>query len=267
MRTHTTSSAGGGQRSSPGTQTPGGRGAAAFTAEFCALGRHGWSRRSIARHTPAHRTWSRPRWRRVPTASPRSSTSSTTPRRSSARWPRGSATRTASSSGAQPRGRGAPGNARTEARRCRRHDLAARVSAAPRCCATTGGAGAPRSPVSPARSRRPVVVIGYHNSIEATLTALERVHSSDVAAGLSSQLRRLRLDLPGGPVTLDRNRQAVRDGYLAKIVVARRQDDARAGGGRPARRADLRRACSRRLRHQAPARSRARRRSPPSWAR
>lgn len=62
-------------------------------------------------------------------------------------------------------------------------------------------------------------VIGYYNSIEATLTALERVRSSDVAAGLSSQLRRLRVDLPGGPVTLDRNRQAVRDGYLTKIVV------------------------------------------------
>jgi ABC-type branched-subunit amino acid transport system substrate-binding protein len=62
-------------------------------------------------------------------------------------------------------------------------------------------------------------VIDYHNSVEATLTALERVRSGDVGEGLKTELRRLRLDLPGGTVTLDRNRQAVRDGYLSRIVV------------------------------------------------
>ena len=62
-------------------------------------------------------------------------------------------------------------------------------------------------------------VIDYHNAIEATLTALERVESSDVSAGLREELGRTRIDLPGGTVTLDRNRQAVRDGYLSKVVV------------------------------------------------
>jgi hypothetical protein len=33
-----------------------------------------------------------------------------------------------------------------------------------------------------------------------------------------TELRRAHLDLPGGPVILDRNRQAVRDGYLSRIV-------------------------------------------------
>lgn len=62
-------------------------------------------------------------------------------------------------------------------------------------------------------------VIGYHNALEATLTALERVHSANVGAGLIAELRRARLDLPGGSVTLDRNRQAVRDSYLSRVVV------------------------------------------------
>jgi branched-chain amino acid transport system substrate-binding protein len=62
-------------------------------------------------------------------------------------------------------------------------------------------------------------VIDYHNAIEATLTALERVESSDVSAGLRQELGRAQIDLPGGTVTLDRNRQAVRDGYLSKVVV------------------------------------------------
>ena len=61
-------------------------------------------------------------------------------------------------------------------------------------------------------------VIGYHNSVEATLTALSRVHSRRVRPGLIEQLRRLRVELPGGTVALDRNRQAVRDGYLSRVV-------------------------------------------------
>ncbi len=62
------------------------------------------------------------------------------------------------------------------------------------------------------------VVIGYHNSMEAILTALESVHSADVRSGLEAELKRDRLGLPGGWVSLDRNRQAVRDGYLSRIV-------------------------------------------------
>jgi len=65
------------------------------------------------------------------------------------------------------------------------------------------------------------VVIGYHNSMEALLTALGRARSTDGRSGLEAELRRLRLDLPGGSIRLDRNRQAVRDGYLSKIVVHR----------------------------------------------
>ena len=68
------------------------------------------------------------------------------------------------------------------------------------------------------------VVIGYHNSMEEILTAIERVRGGDVRSGLRTELERTRLDLPGGRVTLDRNRQAVRDGYLSRIV---------AHGGKP----------------------------------
>jgi len=68
------------------------------------------------------------------------------------------------------------------------------------------------------------VVIGYHNSMEAILTALEGVDSADLRSGLKAALKRSRLDLPDGWVSLDRNRQAIRDGYLSRIV---------AHGGRP----------------------------------
>jgi branched-chain amino acid transport system substrate-binding protein len=63
------------------------------------------------------------------------------------------------------------------------------------------------------------VVIGYYNSMEAVLAALRRVGSADTRPALEKTLGRTRLDLPGGRVTLDRNRQAVRDGYLSRIVV------------------------------------------------
>ena len=62
-------------------------------------------------------------------------------------------------------------------------------------------------------------MIGYHNAMEALLTALGRSRSPDARSGVEAELGRLRLDLPGGSITLDRNRQAVRDGYLSKIVV------------------------------------------------
>ena len=60
-------------------------------------------------------------------------------------------------------------------------------------------------------------VLGYYDAAEAVLTALARVGSRDARAGLLEELGRLDLDLPGGRVTLDRNRQAVRDGYLARV--------------------------------------------------
>jgi len=62
-------------------------------------------------------------------------------------------------------------------------------------------------------------VLGYHNAVEATLRALERVDSADVRSGLLEQLVAMRMSLPGGTVSLDRNRQAVRDGYLSRVVV------------------------------------------------
>jgi ABC-type branched-subunit amino acid transport system substrate-binding protein len=68
-------------------------------------------------------------------------------------------------------------------------------------------------------------VVGYHDAVEATLTALGRVGSGDVRVGLMQELARIDVDLPDGEVTLDRNRQAVRDGYLSRVV-----DD----GGKPA---------------------------------
>ena len=61
-------------------------------------------------------------------------------------------------------------------------------------------------------------MIGYHNSMEALLTALGRSRAVDARSGVEAELRRLRLDLPGGSISLDRNRQAVRDGYLSRIV-------------------------------------------------
>jgi branched-chain amino acid transport system substrate-binding protein len=59
-------------------------------------------------------------------------------------------------------------------------------------------------------------VLSYYDAVEAVLTALARV-DGDARAGLLQELGRLDLDLPGGRVTLDRNRQAVRDGYLARV--------------------------------------------------
>lgn len=61
-------------------------------------------------------------------------------------------------------------------------------------------------------------VIGYHNAVEAVLQAVGR--ADDVRGALLSELADLRVPLPGGTVSLDGNRQAVRDGYLARIAVA-----------------------------------------------
>ena len=73
-------------------------------------------------------------------------------------------------------------------------------------------------PGLPAAFANHSAVIGYYNALEETVSALGRIRSADVRAGLMTELRRARLDLPGGPVTVDRNRQAVRDGYLSRIV-------------------------------------------------
>ena len=62
-------------------------------------------------------------------------------------------------------------------------------------------------------------VIGYHNAVEAVLRALDRVDDGDARAGMLSELSGLRLPLPGGTVSLDGNRQAVRDGYLSRVRV------------------------------------------------
>jgi branched-chain amino acid transport system substrate-binding protein len=62
-------------------------------------------------------------------------------------------------------------------------------------------------------------VIGYHNAAEAVLRALERTDGEDVRAGLLTELAELRLPLPGGTVSLDGNRQAIRDTYLSRLVV------------------------------------------------
>lgn len=61
-------------------------------------------------------------------------------------------------------------------------------------------------------------VIGFHNAVEATLTALERLGSAAVRDGLQAELSGLQVDLPGGRVSLDANRQAVRDGYMSRVV-------------------------------------------------
>ena len=62
-------------------------------------------------------------------------------------------------------------------------------------------------------------VLGYHNAVEAVLTALAQVETNDVRAGLMAELESTRLTLPGGAVSLDGNRQAIRDAYLSRVVV------------------------------------------------
>ena len=62
------------------------------------------------------------------------------------------------------------------------------------------------------------VRLGYYDALEALLSALERVEGSNVRAGLLLALRQGDVELPDGRVTLDANRQAVRDGYLARVM-------------------------------------------------
>jgi len=62
-------------------------------------------------------------------------------------------------------------------------------------------------------------VLGYYDAVEGTLAALEVASGGDARRALLKELARVTVDLPAGRVTLDRNRQAVRDGYLARIAV------------------------------------------------
>jgi branched-chain amino acid transport system substrate-binding protein len=61
-------------------------------------------------------------------------------------------------------------------------------------------------------------VLGYYDAVEGILTALAQASGGDVRRALLEELGRVTVDLPAGRVTLDRNRQAVRDGYLARVV-------------------------------------------------
>jgi branched-chain amino acid transport system substrate-binding protein len=65
-------------------------------------------------------------------------------------------------------------------------------------------------------------VLGFHDAVEALLVALERTDAdlSDGRSLLRRELASLRLPLPGGTVRLDANRQAVRDMSLSRITPA-----------------------------------------------
>jgi branched-chain amino acid transport system substrate-binding protein len=72
---------------------------------------------------------------------------------------------------------------------------------------------------------RSEAVTGYRDAVEALLQALERARGS--TERLPAELARLRLELLGGPVRLDRNRQAVTSTSLVRI------GPAKADGGEP----------------------------------
>jgi hypothetical protein len=63
-------------------------------------------------------------------------------------------------------------------------------------------------------------VLGYYDAVEGIVTALEGLSGGDVRRALLDELGRVTVDLPAGRVTLDPNRQAVRDGHLARVVSA-----------------------------------------------
>jgi ABC-type branched-subunit amino acid transport system substrate-binding protein len=64
------------------------------------------------------------------------------------------------------------------------------------------------------------IVLGYHDPMEGLLRGLEAAGAdlSNGRARLREELGRVQIDVPGGPVRLDRNRQAVRNVYLKQIV-------------------------------------------------
>jgi branched-chain amino acid transport system substrate-binding protein len=63
------------------------------------------------------------------------------------------------------------------------------------------------------------IVLAFHDAMEGLLRGLEASDGdlSDGRGRLREALARLRLDLPAGPVHLDRNHQAVRNTYLKRI--------------------------------------------------
>jgi branched-chain amino acid transport system substrate-binding protein len=67
------------------------------------------------------------------------------------------------------------------------------------------------------------LVLAFHDNMEGLLRALEAADANlgDGRTRLHEELARLRIDVPGGPVRLDRNRQAIRNAYLKRIVTAR----------------------------------------------
>jgi branched-chain amino acid transport system substrate-binding protein len=71
-------------------------------------------------------------------------------------------------------------------------------------------------PGRPASLAGEELVRGYRDAVEALLNALERADGD--TERVPAELRRLRLDLLGGPVRLDGNRQAVTDTSLVRLV-------------------------------------------------
>jgi branched-chain amino acid transport system substrate-binding protein len=66
-------------------------------------------------------------------------------------------------------------------------------------------------------------VTGYRDAVEALMQALERAGGD--TARLPAELARLRLELLGGPVRLDENRQAVASTSLVRIGLSKRHGD------------------------------------------
>ena len=247
---------------------PGWAGAAAFTAEFCALG--GTDRDRLRRITAGRSDRGAASAARpdgvaafVESSTARCGILGRSPRSSTAR---------AARSCSEPRTSSSP---RCSCDRRRALDgvvverLASVVAAVAGAAATTGGAGAARSRASRARSAN---ALGRDRLLQRrsrrTLAALERAALRRRAARLQAELARAAPRSPGGPGHASTgNRQAVRDGYLSRIVDHGRQARARAGRGRAGRRADLRRAASSapppgRRQPAVPAAA-----TPPAWAR
>ena len=205
-------SAGGGRRSSPGTPIPGGRGlqpSQPSSAHSGAPSSNGPSTRAAG----PRRACAGPAARRHSDVSVRFDT----PARSSARSPPNSTIRAACWCGART------SRTRTHATVGPRLDgvvgthvasFDPSVARAPRLPAAL----ARRVPRAARRLRRPFGGHRLLQRVETVLTALGRVRSADVTRGIDGGASALRLALPGGRVSLDRNRQAVRDGYLSRIV-------------------------------------------------
>jgi branched-chain amino acid transport system substrate-binding protein len=64
--------------------------------------------------------------------------------------------------------------------------------------------------------------LGYYNAMQAVLTALERVEGdlSREGSRFMSELAKVELDAPNGPVRLDANRQAIAPNYLNRLEIS-----------------------------------------------